>query len=348
MNIFVGNLLFDAVEADVKKLFEGFGKVDSVVIVMQKDGKKSRGFAFVEMLDEQEARAAIAALNGNEFMGRVLNVEAGRPKSESDGQDRKKRKKPVNADVEFQQQGTEPEGKEEINYNKAQFNQARPNKSGYSRYKEGRRSRGYMMRRSAAGATELAAPERKRKDNPMRWRKNSTYSSSRPWKKTSGEAGSFQKDQGERKPLGKPVGEHGPYQKNQGERRPWSKPAGEPRPFGRPSTGEHRPFRKDQGERRPWSKPAGESKSFGKPTAGEFKPWRRSEAGDRPWKRAEGEAKPWRKTEGEARPWRKTEGEAKPWRKASGDSAARQKPKGGSGFRGPRRSSGIKRSWNKS
>ena len=76
MNIFVGNLLFEATEGDVKKLFEGYGFVASVVIAMrnEKNAPRSRGFGFVQMPDEQQALAAIAALNGKEFMGRVLDV----------------------------------------------------------------------------------------------------------------------------------------------------------------------------------------------------------------------------------------------------------------------------------
>ena len=84
MNIFLGNLSFDATESDVKKLFEGFGNVASVAIVMSKEKKapRSRGFGFVEMPDEQQALAAIVALNGKEHMGRVLNVEPARPKGQ--------------------------------------------------------------------------------------------------------------------------------------------------------------------------------------------------------------------------------------------------------------------------
>ena len=76
MNIFVGNLSFDTAGDDIKKLFEGFGKVASAVIVTRKEKKtpKARGFGFVEMPDEPQALAAIAALSGKEFMGRVLKV----------------------------------------------------------------------------------------------------------------------------------------------------------------------------------------------------------------------------------------------------------------------------------
>ena len=59
MKIFVGNLSFAATEADARRLFEDFGNVDSVKIVMEKKGKKSRGFGFVEMLDDEQAQAAL-------------------------------------------------------------------------------------------------------------------------------------------------------------------------------------------------------------------------------------------------------------------------------------------------
>jgi len=82
MKIFVGNLSFAATEADVNRLFADFGSVASVKIVMEKKGKKSRGFGFTEMLDDEQAQAAIAALDGAEFMGRPLNVSPARPKPE--------------------------------------------------------------------------------------------------------------------------------------------------------------------------------------------------------------------------------------------------------------------------
>lgn len=74
MNIFVGNLSFEAKEIDVQRVFMAFGVVTSVAIVLEKKGKKSRGFGFVEMPDEQEASAAIAQLQGKEILGRPINV----------------------------------------------------------------------------------------------------------------------------------------------------------------------------------------------------------------------------------------------------------------------------------
>ncbi len=81
MNIFVGNLSFDANETDVKEAFEKFGRVASVVIVKEKNGVTSRGFGFVEMSDQEEASAAIEALNNKEFMGRALNLGEARSKT---------------------------------------------------------------------------------------------------------------------------------------------------------------------------------------------------------------------------------------------------------------------------
>ncbi len=74
MNIFVGNLLFEATEADVRKIFRNYGEVAGVSIVMEKNGAKSRGFGFVEMPKEEQALAAIEGLNEKDFMGRPLLV----------------------------------------------------------------------------------------------------------------------------------------------------------------------------------------------------------------------------------------------------------------------------------
>jgi RNA recognition motif-containing protein len=80
MNIFVGNLSFQATENDVKGVFEAFGIVSGVSI-KKKSGKNSRGFGFVSMPDDIQAQAAIAGLQGKEFMGRVLSVSVERPKA---------------------------------------------------------------------------------------------------------------------------------------------------------------------------------------------------------------------------------------------------------------------------
>lgn len=83
--IFVGNLEFGATEDALRSLFETYGTVDSVRIMTDRDTGRSRGFAFVEMGDSEEAERAIASLNGRELGGRALNVNEARPKPESFG-----------------------------------------------------------------------------------------------------------------------------------------------------------------------------------------------------------------------------------------------------------------------
>jgi RNA recognition motif-containing protein len=83
--IFVGNLDFGATEADVRALFEPFGAVDRVTIMTDRDTGRSRGFAFVEMADSEEADKAIQALHGSALGGRSLTVNEARPKVERGG-----------------------------------------------------------------------------------------------------------------------------------------------------------------------------------------------------------------------------------------------------------------------
>jgi RNA recognition motif-containing protein len=82
MNIYVANIAFSAEEGDLKELFEGFGEVSSAKIILDKETRRSRGFGFVEMGDDSEAREAINKLNGSSFQGKTLNVTEARPKTE--------------------------------------------------------------------------------------------------------------------------------------------------------------------------------------------------------------------------------------------------------------------------
>lgn len=82
-NIFVGNLSFGTAESDLRTRFEAHGGVSRVSIVTDRDTGRSRGFAFVEMDDDAQADAAIAALNGSQIDGRALNVNIARPRAES-------------------------------------------------------------------------------------------------------------------------------------------------------------------------------------------------------------------------------------------------------------------------
>lgn len=82
--IFVGNLDFGATEDSIRQLFESQGAVESVKLMTDRDTGRSRGFAFVEMAD-QDAEKAIKSLNGTNFGGRALNVNEARPKVDRGG-----------------------------------------------------------------------------------------------------------------------------------------------------------------------------------------------------------------------------------------------------------------------
>jgi len=79
-NIYVGNLSYDATEDAIRSLFETFGAVDRVSIITDRDTGQPRGFAFVEMTDDEAASKAVEALNGTKLGGRNLNINEARPK----------------------------------------------------------------------------------------------------------------------------------------------------------------------------------------------------------------------------------------------------------------------------
>ena len=80
MNIYVGNLLNEINEDDLRQAFEAFGQVASVNVIKDRSTDEPRGFAFVEMPAEAEAQAAIDGLNGKELKGRSLSVNEARPR----------------------------------------------------------------------------------------------------------------------------------------------------------------------------------------------------------------------------------------------------------------------------
>ena len=82
MNIYVGNMSFDATEDEVRALFTEFGEVTSVNIIADRDSGRPKGFGFVEMAQAEQAQNAMKALNGKEFKGRALNVNEARPKTD--------------------------------------------------------------------------------------------------------------------------------------------------------------------------------------------------------------------------------------------------------------------------
>jgi RNA recognition motif-containing protein len=74
MNIFVGSLPFTLGEADLKQLFEAYGEVNSVKIIIDRESGRSKGFGFIEMADDEAAQQAISNLNGSEVKGRSIAV----------------------------------------------------------------------------------------------------------------------------------------------------------------------------------------------------------------------------------------------------------------------------------
>src|ERR1700687_522515 len=83
--LYVGNLGYGVTDSDLAKMFEAHGTVESAQVIMDRDTNRSKGFGFVEMKTDQEAQAAIAALNGKEVGGRALTVNEARPKTEGGG-----------------------------------------------------------------------------------------------------------------------------------------------------------------------------------------------------------------------------------------------------------------------
>jgi RNA recognition motif-containing protein len=85
MNIYVGNLTLETTEDNIRQAFEAFGQVLTVNIIRDKLTSQSRGFAFVGMPSETEAKAAISQLNGTELNGQTISAEEGRAKPRPPG-----------------------------------------------------------------------------------------------------------------------------------------------------------------------------------------------------------------------------------------------------------------------
>ena len=81
MNIYVGNLSYKVRENDLKEVLEEYGQVDSCKLITDRDTRKSKGFAFVEMADDEAAKKAITELNGAELDGRTMVVKEATPRS---------------------------------------------------------------------------------------------------------------------------------------------------------------------------------------------------------------------------------------------------------------------------
>src|SRR3954452_22510532 len=85
MKLYVGNLSFSTTEEGLQAEFGAHGQVEDVAVITDRDTGRPRGFAFVSMPNDNEARAAIEALNGADVDGRTITVNEARPKSDGGG-----------------------------------------------------------------------------------------------------------------------------------------------------------------------------------------------------------------------------------------------------------------------
>ncbi len=84
MNIFVGNIPYAMEEDELKDIFAAFGSISSVKIVMDRETGRSRGFGFVDMGNDEEAKNAMNRLNGSEYYGKQLTVKEALDKNSPD------------------------------------------------------------------------------------------------------------------------------------------------------------------------------------------------------------------------------------------------------------------------
>lgn len=80
MNIYIGNLSYRVRESDLQQVMEDYGTVESTKIITDRDTNRSKGFAFVEMTNDEEAMNAIKELNGAEYEGRTMVVKEATPR----------------------------------------------------------------------------------------------------------------------------------------------------------------------------------------------------------------------------------------------------------------------------
>ena len=249
MNIFVGNLSFDATEADIKKLFEGFGTVLSVVIVLDEKGKKSRGFGFLEMSDGSQAQKAIEALNGRDFMGRPMRVNPTQPKTEQVREigDVKESRKRIKADKRRVGRGRDAEEKKE-------FLGGRRTYSG--------------VRLSAAQRSEQPRHWEKKEPSAKPWQKRET--GAKPWVKRETGAKPWAKRETGAKPWVKRETGAKPWVKHEPGAKPWEKREGSAKPWQKRETGA-KPWVKREGSAKPWQKRETGAKPWEKRKVGAYK-----------------------------------------------------------------------------
>ncbi len=81
MNLYIGNLSYNVKESDLRHVMEEYGTVASVKVITDRETRRSKGFAFIEMPDDAEANNAIRQLNGAEYVGRSMVVKEALPKN---------------------------------------------------------------------------------------------------------------------------------------------------------------------------------------------------------------------------------------------------------------------------
>ena len=81
MNIYIGNLSYRVTESDLEEILRDYGVVDSVKLIIDRDTRRSKGFAFAEMANEEEARTMIKELDGAEYEGRQMVVKEALPRN---------------------------------------------------------------------------------------------------------------------------------------------------------------------------------------------------------------------------------------------------------------------------
>ena len=82
MNIYVGNLSYEATDVTIREAFESFGEVTSARVIKDKYNGQSRGFGFVEMPAQSQAQTAIKSLNGKELLGKAISVNEARARAD--------------------------------------------------------------------------------------------------------------------------------------------------------------------------------------------------------------------------------------------------------------------------
>ena len=81
MNMYIGNLSYNVKESDLRQVMEEYGTVETVKLIVDRDTRRSKGFAFVDMPEASEAQRAITELNGAEYVGRQMVVKEALPKN---------------------------------------------------------------------------------------------------------------------------------------------------------------------------------------------------------------------------------------------------------------------------